>query len=480
MNTTMQRDAIDDRITFHPDANRANARRVGLLATAVAMLLALGMPARDASAHAGDLDPAFGNGGVVIVPNLRAEAPFDQATSVAIQPDGRILVAGQWGASSPGPTFAILRFNADGSPDPTFGFEGTVSLSSGFAGGDEAHAIAIQPDGSIVVAGDFGSDGGLYRLQPNGDLDTTFGGTGAVVVAAGGTSTINALALDDSGGTLFAGTNDASGPRRNFLGWLALDGSTIVSSAVDLGFGDLDQTATSLVRQADGAVVVGGYADLSDQINWGRVYCAIARFTPTAFPSPAFVPDMTYGEDPPTTFFAISPGTGCYADTLALLPDGSTLAAGRETASSGWIGLYARLDTAGQYDVSFADTPVFTPWGDNSARRVVIQADGKPVLVGFTGVDDSGVPGPFAARLDTDGDIDADYGNGGVALVDFDPNDFASGQALGAAIDAEGRVVIAGIYYNGTSDAGGRDASQIFVARLLGDADDTIFADGFD
>ncbi len=398
-------------------------------ATLAASLLAM-LPVRHAIAHAGDLDPSFGNGGIVIVPNLRADAPFDEATAVAIQPDGKIVVAGRWGGTGPGPTFAIVRFDADGSLDGTFGVDGIVTLSSGFAGGDEAHGVAIAGDGKITVGGYFGSLGGVYRLESDGSLDGGFGSAGSVVVAANGDSghrtTINSLVLDGFGGTLVAGDYFGSGHGEYMLGWLAADGTILSAVPVSLVVPDRDQIATALVHQADGKVVVGGYADLTDIDGYDGTYCAVARFTPTAFPSVGFVPDPDYGYGPETFFAIDTTATSCYADTLALLPDGSTLPAGREFLTHGtWIGMYARLDTSGTFDSTFGGMPQLSSWGDNSIRSIAIQSDGKPVLVGYTGVDASGVPGPFAMRLTTAGRPDATYGNNGETLIDFDPQDYA-------------------------------------------------------
>jgi uncharacterized delta-60 repeat protein len=473
------------------DRRASATTRTGMayrLAVAAGALLLAALPAHRARARAGDLDPTFGNGGIVILPNLRAEAPFDTATAVAIQPDGKIVVAGRWGATSPGPTFAIVRLKADGSLDDGFGFEGLVSLSSGYAGGDEAHSVAIAGDGKILVGGYFGMHGGVYRLDPDGTLDSAFGSAGAVVIGANGDydhrTTLNDLVIDGSGGTLFAGDYYGSGHGEYMLGWLGSDGTILTAAPVGLGIGDRDQIATSLIRQPDDKVVVAGYADLTDVPGYERIVCAVARFVPTVFPSLGFTPDAGYGNGPATLFSigGTSPTTSCYADTIALMQDGSTLAAGREPLDAGgWLGLYARLDSGGQLGSDFIDTPVFSAWGDNSVRSIALQADGKPVLVGYTGVDESGVPGPFAARLAADGfGFDPDYGDDGETLIDFDANDFASGQALGAAIDAEGRVVVVGIYFNGNSGEGGEDVSQIFVTRLQGDTSDSIFADGFD
>ena len=467
------------------DRAAPSTRALQRFAAAAAASLLAALPVQRAHARAGDLDPTFGNGGLVFIPNLRADAPFDAANAVAIQPDGKIVVVGRWGAASPGPTTAVLRFNADGDLDGTFGFEGIVTLSSGFAGGDEAHGVAIAADGRIVVGGYLGTLGGVYRLEPDGSLDAGFGSGGVVVVAANGDAshrtTINGLVLDGSGGTFIAGDYFGSGHGEYMLGWLASDGTILSAVPVGLGSADRDQIATSLVRQADGKIVVAGYADLTDLSGYDDLACAIARYTPTVFPTLGFAPDPDYGYGPENFFVIDSAPTSCYADTIALLPDGGTLAAGRELMTDGtWAGMYARVDTTGQVDTTFAGLPLFSAWGDNSVRRIVLQADGKPVLVGYTGVDASGVPGPFAMRLTADGRPDPTYGSGGETRIDFDPQDFASGQALGAAIDAEGRVVIAGVYFTGLSGAGGEDVTQIFVARLQGDRSDRIFADGFD
>ncbi|HVZ24201.1 MAG TPA: hypothetical protein VG871_24180, partial [Vicinamibacterales bacterium] len=323
---------------------------------------------------------------------------------------------------------------------------------------------------------------------PDGSLDTGFGSGGAVVIGVNGDydhrTTLNALVLDGSGGTLFAGVYYGSGHGEYMLGWLASDGTILAATPVALPSADLDQIATSLVRQSDGKVVVAGYADLTDNPSYAAIVCAVARFTPTAFPSPGFAPDPDYGYGP-EAFFSIgssSPTTSCYADAIALLPDGSTLPAGREPLTAGgWLGMYVRLDGNGQIDPAFGAVPQFSPWGDNSIRHVVVQDDGKPVLVGYTGVDASGVPGPFAVRLAADGSgRDPEYGTDGETLIDFDPQDYASAQALGAAVDAQGRVVISGIYFNGNSGEDGQDVSQILVARLEGDASDRIFANGFE
>jgi uncharacterized delta-60 repeat protein len=113
----------------------------------------------------GALDPSFGKGGEVVLPSLPA------GTAVTVQPDGKILVAG----NSPGPTHkaAIARLNADGSLDSGFGSGGVVDLSNG---GVVPRTVFVEPGGGIVVAG----GNGLLGLQANGAVDGAFGHNGTV------------------------------------------------------------------------------------------------------------------------------------------------------------------------------------------------------------------------------------------------------------------------------------------------------------
>src|SRR5438045_6130575 len=122
---------------------------------------------------AGELDTAFAGGTV-----NRGFIPGDElAFSIALQSDGKVLIAGRadsGGAS--GNDFALARFNADGSVDTTFGSGGMVVTNMGSAS-DSINAIAIQSDGKIVVAGDVegsfsATDFGLARYNSNGTLDT--------------------------------------------------------------------------------------------------------------------------------------------------------------------------------------------------------------------------------------------------------------------------------------------------------------------
>lgn len=120
--------------------------------------------------------------------NTDRDAPFDELF-FAIQPDGKIVVAGR-ARISEGPSnddFAVARYNTDGSLDTEFDGDGKVIVA--FAGRfDEAFSVAIQDDEKIVAAGFSGStaeDFALARFNPNGSLDSTFDVDGRVTTSFG-------------------------------------------------------------------------------------------------------------------------------------------------------------------------------------------------------------------------------------------------------------------------------------------------------
>lgn len=148
----------------------------------------------------GSLDSSFGTGGVVITP---IGTIYAAATSVAIQRDNKIVVAG-FTITVDGINFAVARYNCDGSLDRTFGCHRTGIVTINFGGNDFAQAVKVQRNGKIVVAGSsdargFDNDFALVRLTSSGRLDKTFGPehTGKVLTdfSCNGTSCDSANAL---------------------------------------------------------------------------------------------------------------------------------------------------------------------------------------------------------------------------------------------------------------------------------------------
>src|SRR5438552_2020987 len=154
--------------------------------------------------HNGNLDKTLGTGGKVTT-NFGG---VDQAFAVAIQGDGKIVVAGATcNSNSTDCNFALARYNADDSLDTTFGTGGQVTTD--FGGRDDAIALAIDGDSKMVVAGrtrnSTDCNFALARYNTDGSLDTFFGTAGQVTTDFGGSDSAFALAIQSDGQIVVAG-----------------------------------------------------------------------------------------------------------------------------------------------------------------------------------------------------------------------------------------------------------------------------------
>ena len=179
----------------------------------------------------GSMDSTFGSGGIVTT--LPGATSYFVLSSLALQSDGKIVAAG---SSNPddfsSQSFALLRYNADGSPDSTFGTGGmvTTAFTTGFSfttadAFDAINSIAIQSDGRIVAVGNAYSDSAdfstsendfaIARYNPDGSLDTSFGNGGQVLTNFGSQdSYANSVAIQIDGQIVAAGTT--FNPATNF------------------------------------------------------------------------------------------------------------------------------------------------------------------------------------------------------------------------------------------------------------------------
>lgn len=157
----------------------------------------------------GSLDAGFGTDGIL---TTSFGSGNDIAYSVALQPDGKIVVAG---ASDNGSDndFALARYNSDGTLDAAFGIAGKLTTNLESYSEDEARAIAIQADGKIVIAGRRHLWAVLLRYHPNGDLDDSFGSGGIVRDNAYASAYSIAMQPD---GKIVAGGYSADGPTYDF------------------------------------------------------------------------------------------------------------------------------------------------------------------------------------------------------------------------------------------------------------------------
>ncbi|POZ50391.1 hypothetical protein [Methylovulum psychrotolerans] len=338
----------------------------------------------------------------------------DTASSVVIQKDGKIVVAGtylfdQW--IWPGwytANVALVRYNSDGSLDTSFSGDGQLlTTMSENSFGDSA---VIQPDGKIIVAGttgyfnDFNGnqyDFALARYNTDGSLDTGFSGDGLVATTfIGSLNMAYCVALQSDGKILATGKigydpNDPGVGSYDFgLARYNSDGSLDTSFSgdglvtTDLGF-DAD-AATTILVQANGKIVVGGTTGIVRYNSDGSL-------------------DTSFSGDGKLL-------TGFSVNSATLLPNGKLLAAGDTTI--------ARYNSDGSLDTGFSgDGKVISAVAITSAA---LQANGKLVVAG----------GYSLARYNSDGSLDLSFSGDGKASSSFN--------ITRITLQADGKIIAAG------------------------------------
>jgi uncharacterized delta-60 repeat protein len=266
----------------------------------------------------GTLDATFGVGGKATTTIIGSSI----ALTLTLQPDGKILLAG-WCTTPSFGVFCALRYQADGTLDATFGIGGKVTTA--IASGDNiATAIALQPDGKIVLAGYCGNapnqDFCAIRYHPNGALDTSFGTGGKVTTAIGiGEDQANAIALQPDGKVLLAGAC-VNGPNKVFCALrYRADGTLDTSWSGDgklMAFiGGDDNIVRAIALQPDGKVLLAGDCHSGSNVD----FCAARHHADGTR-------DANFGTNGNVTT-AIGSGVD-QVGGIALQPDGKVLLAG--------------------------------------------------------------------------------------------------------------------------------------------------------
>lgn len=238
----------------------------------------------------GVLDPTFGNGGTIITSNTTRA---DYAFSVAVQADGKIVAGGLIDNSGNG-DFLLVRYNVDGSLDASFSGDGKHTNELGGTT-DRAHSILVQPDGRILAAGTSAGDFALSRNLSNGPLDTSFSGDGLfkIAIGAGTEDTLRSVLRLPDGKYLVAGYYELGLKERLAIARVTSAG------ALDLSFG-IGGIATTDVTYADDfgydmAVDSTGRIVLAGFMNNGAVSeVIVSRFTESGQLDPTFYGDGTY------------------------------------------------------------------------------------------------------------------------------------------------------------------------------------------
>ncbi|MEH2053294.1 putative Ig domain-containing protein [Nostoc sp.] len=181
----------------------------------------------------------------------------DIARSIVVQDDGKILVAGVSNNN-----FAVVRYNNNGSLDTSFGSGGKVTTDIGNKTSDTSYSIALQPDGKILVAGVSGNNFAVVRYNSDGSLDASFDSDGKVTTDLGSTDVAYSIALQSDGKIILAGkrSNDFAVVRYNSDGSLDTSFGSAGKVITDIGSKTTD-TAYSVSVQADGKIIVGGVSN---------------------------------------------------------------------------------------------------------------------------------------------------------------------------------------------------------------------------
>jgi uncharacterized delta-60 repeat protein len=344
----------------------------------------------------GDVDP------------LSATVVNDYVLASAVQPDGKILIAGGFTSVLGQPRNRIARLNADGTLDAGFNPDAN----------NDVFSVVVQADGGILLGGWFTSVGGtarnrIARVNAAGTLDAGFDPdvNGSVL----------SVAVQADGGILFGGLfTSVGGTARNNIARVDAAG------ALDAGFNPdvTNNTVFSVAVQADSRILIGGAFTSVSGITRNR----IARVDSAG-----------------TLDLGFNPNANNIVYTVAVQADGRILLGGSFTGVGGTTrNRIARVDAAGTLDASF------NPNANSNVLSVAVQTDGRILLGGaFTSV--GGTTRNSTARVNAAGALDAG----------FNPN--AEGSVTSVTVQADGRILLGG-YFNSVAWT----ANKKF-ARLLND-----------
>ena len=370
-------------------------------------------------AQPGTLDSTFGRDGKVTT----AFSEQSEAYSVALQADGKIILAG-FSGKYPDYNFALTRYKSNGRIDKTFGVDGKAITD--FGGYDKAYSVAIQPDGRIVAAGytlvGHDDDFALARYKQNGDLDSAFGVNGKVTTDFENANDFgSAVAIQTDRKIVVAGYSAGSFLLARYKPNGELDNAFGVKGRAAVDVGDSYSQSHSVAVQADGKIVIVGEA---------KGDFVLVRYNQDG------KLDSAFGLNGKVTTDFGNPDAG---NSIAIQADGRMVVAGFTYSALNHNDFaLARYKPNGKLDSSFGlDGKVTTNFGPSAvSRSVAIQQDGRIVAAGYNSLD-------FAvARYEPNGHIDKVFGVNGKVTTDFG-NSPEQGQSV--AIQADGKILVGGI-----------------------------------
>jgi uncharacterized delta-60 repeat protein len=394
------------------------------------------------------LDPSFANNGTLRLDNHLISIGWT-AHAIAVQPDGKLVVTGviQPAGTATGKDALVARFLPDGRPDLGFGGAGFVRLDVG--DNDSGKSVSVLPDGRIIVAGSADSRAFAARLSVAGALDASFGVAG-VFEATLSPAVFNGHTHAANGELVLGGHGFVANEGRNML-LVRLDAQGAPDPTFDNDgeatpdFTQADEFGNTPVVQPDGKILLSG----STWKGGGASHdCALLRVDATGTPDPGFGVNGRVSTD--------IDGKTNRCSALALLADGRIVAAGYVDSAPGQSDLaLTRYGQDGSLDPSFgsAGKVVLDLGGSATIRALVPLKDGRVLAVGHR---DGATSRDFAlACIDASGALDPSFGQAGVATYDVGGKD----ELHYAQLDAQGRLLTIG----GSTVAG---HTTIVVMRL--------------
>ena len=373
----------------------------------------------------------------------------ERAQAIALQPDGKFVVAGWAGDNLATADIAIARYKPDGSLDTTFDGDGKLITRLG-EHTDVVYGVAVQPDGKIIAVGtNFtgtrSRQFAVLRYKPDGALDASFDGDGIALFKIGDSEqdTANTVAISGDGAILVAGSalNAVETARsrvlQNDFAIIKLSPSGVLDHTfgkegkVITDFGRGSDVAYALLQQPDDNIVVAGMTAGDKMQDWGMVRYLEDGSLDSSFGSGGKVVTNFLGEDN-------------IPWSLALQPDGKLIAAGYALKDGTPQFALSRHSPDGSLDNSFGNAGKVT-FKINSAgvsREVFVLSDGRIVVAGRAGI--TGETSFGAAFLSPDGTLLESFSPGAQDTVG---KQFVV-EVHGAVLSADGALVLAG----GTKD----------------------------
>jgi uncharacterized delta-60 repeat protein len=391
------------------------------------------------TASAQVLDNTFGTNGLV-----RIEPQIGEAIALARQADGKIITAGRVIGNATH-QFELIRYNNDGSLDNGFGINGMVITPVSFL--STATALAIQPDGKILVGGTYhtGDLVNIYhiavaRYHPDGSIDSTFGTNGLAMPEPGYSEELNDMELQPDGKIVVGGAFIDNTPNEVESFMLARFNS---DGTLDTGFGTSGITTTSINQTSkivdiellpNGKIIAAGRESLYDPPVPDHTNFAIARYTQQG------ILDNTFGTNGIVITDVIT-GAADLLQSMVVQPDGKIIAAG----SNGDKHYLVRYQSDGSLDNTFGVSGKAIRTAPPAVLHLALRNNGKLVTAGTMITTGSTADFMLHGYLQN-GAIDAGFGTNGTVLTNF-PTAIPEGVddlSTCILIEPNGKIVVAG------------------------------------